>query len=55
VAGFNGGAPCGEGGRVATRMVESDSVGNGFVHKCGVEHGIYRAGDGGGEGMCCRW
>jgi hypothetical protein len=41
VAGFNGGAPCVEGGRVPTRVVESDYVGNGVVRKCGVEHGVY--------------
>jgi hypothetical protein len=55
VDGFNGGAQCGEDGRVATRVVERYSVGNGVVHECGVEHGAYRAGDGGGEGLCCRW
>jgi hypothetical protein len=29
-------------------MVESDSVGNGVVRECGVEHGVYQSGDGGG-------
>jgi hypothetical protein len=32
MAGVNGGAPCGKGGRVATRVVERDYVGNGVVH-----------------------
>jgi hypothetical protein len=46
VAGFNDGAPCGGGGRVATRVVESDSVGNGVVRECGMEHASWFKFDG---------
>jgi hypothetical protein len=51
VSGVNGGAPRGQGGGVATCVVERNSVGDGVVGERGMEHCVHGAGDGRGLGM----
>jgi hypothetical protein len=51
VAGFNCGAPYGEGGLVTTRVVKINYVRYGVVRESGVKHSVDGAGDGGVEGL----